>query len=66
MKIELKPVNTRFRAYQLGEPGSSFSYFADDHFTLIEAKLTDRSYASLAKELSVCGKVLLRVGLAMS
>lgn len=56
MKIELKPINTRFRAYQLGEPGSSFSYFADGHFTLIEAKLTDLSYASLAEELAVCGK----------
>jgi competence protein ComEC len=56
MKIELKPVWTRFRAYQLGEPGSSFSYFADEHFTLIEAKLTERSYASLAAELKACGK----------
>lgn len=56
MKIQLKPVWTRFRAYQLGEPGSSFSYFADEHFTLIEAKLTERSYASLAAELKACGK----------
>ena len=56
MNIELKPVNTRFRAYQLGEPGSSFSYFADGHFTLIEAKLTDRSYQSLAAELTNCGR----------
>lgn len=54
--MELKPINTRFRAYQLGEPGSSFSYFADGHFTLIEAKLTDRSSPSLAAELAACGK----------
>lgn len=54
--MELQPINTRFRAYQLGEPGSSFSYFADGHFTLIEAKLTGRSHASLAAELKACGK----------
>lgn len=56
MNMELKQIKTRFRAYQLGEPGSSFSYFADGHFTLIEAKLTDRSYQSLAAELEACGK----------
>ncbi|MBU2811069.1 hypothetical protein HF669_06680 [Acidithiobacillus thiooxidans] len=56
MKIELKPIKTRFRAYQLCEPGSSFSYFADNHFTLIEAKLTDNSYASLVAELKACEK----------
>lgn len=56
MKIELKPVITRFRAYQLGEPGASFSYFSDGHFTLTEAKLTDQSYASLSTELEACGK----------
>lgn len=54
--MELKSIKTRFRAFQLGEPGSSFSYFADGHFTLIEAKLTDRSYPSLAAELEACGK----------
>jgi len=54
--MELKPINTRFRAYQLGEPGSSFSYFADGHFTLIEAKLTDQSSPSLAAELKACGR----------
>lgn len=56
MTIELKPIWTRFRAYQLGEPGSSFSYFANGHLTLIEAKLTERSYASLTAELKACGK----------
>lgn len=54
--MEIKPINTRFRAYQLGEPGSSFSHFADGRFTLIEAKLTDLSHSSLAAELKVCGK----------
>lgn len=56
MNMELKPIKTRFRAYQLGAPGSSFSYFADEHFTLIEAKLTEQSYQSLAAELAICGK----------
>ncbi|OIN69514.1 hypothetical protein BL247_21975 [Ralstonia solanacearum] len=56
MNAGLKAINTRFRAYQLGEPGSSFSYFADGHLTLIEAKLTDQSYRSLAAELEGCGK----------
>lgn len=31
---------TRFRAYQLGEAGSSFSYCHEGHFTLIEARIT--------------------------
>ena len=54
--MELKAIHTRFRAYQLGEPGSSFSYFADNHFTLIEAKLTARSIESLAEEMRICAK----------
>lgn len=54
--MEPKAILTRFRAYQLGEPGSSFSYFAEGHFTLIEAKLTDKSQQSLAAELKTCGK----------
>jgi competence protein ComEC len=43
----LKGVKTRFRAYQLGSAGSSFSYFADGHFTLLEARLTDTSEANI-------------------
>ncbi|KWO20827.1 ComEC/Rec2 family competence protein [Burkholderia ubonensis] len=54
--MEIKPIRTRFRAYQLKEPGSSFSYFADGNFTLIEAKLTDHSRASVSSELKICGK----------
>lgn len=56
MNFESKPIRTRFRAYQLGEPGSSFSYFADEHFTLMEARLTERSYPSVMSELEACGK----------
>ncbi|MDX7698323.1 hypothetical protein SJS38_20455 [Aeromonas dhakensis] len=55
-KIELQSIRTRFRAYQLGNAGSSFSYFADDHFTLIEGRLTENSRSSLADELKECGK----------
>lgn len=42
---------TRFRAYQLGTPGSSFSYSVDDHFTLIEARLTAMSMRGVSAEL---------------
>lgn len=52
----VKPVRTRFRAYQLGEAGSSFSYFAGDHFTLLEARATELSRPMLLKELAICGK----------
>lgn len=50
----LKSVVTRFRAYQLGTPGSSFSYFVDDHFTLIEGRLTDVNRSSLCEEMEIC------------
>lgn len=56
MSSFVKPIRTRFRGYQLGEPGSSFSYFADGHFTLIEAMLTDLSLPRLHTELVICGK----------
>lgn len=46
---------TRFRAYQLGTEGSSFSYFDGSHFTLIEARLTETSKASIEVEVSACG-----------
>lgn len=52
----MKKIQTRFRAYQLGTAGSSFSYFADNHFTLIEARLTDINKITLASELKLCGK----------
>jgi competence protein ComEC len=51
----MKSVVTRFRAYQLGCPGSSFSFFAGDHFTVMEGRLTDLSRASLEHEMRLCG-----------
>jgi len=47
---------TRFRAYQLGEPGSSFSYFDGSTFTLIEARVTDLSRPCLKAELEECDR----------
>ena len=44
---------TRFRAYQLGTPGSSFSYSVDDHFTLIEARITTKSMLGISAELKL-------------
>ena len=52
----LKKIITRFRAYQLGTAGSSFSYFAGNHFTLIEARLTELNKVTLNSELAICGK----------
>jgi len=49
----MKP--TRFRAYQLKNEGSSFSYFDGVYFTLIEARLTEHSETSLNGELKECG-----------
>lgn len=55
--VELKAVPTRFRAYQLGEAGSSYSYRAGGHFTLIEARRTEAySYKTLTHELMMCDK----------
>jgi competence protein ComEC len=54
MEASLKSVVTRYRAYQLGTDGSSFSYFADGHFTLIEARLTDTNLPTLAHEMAQC------------
>lgn len=52
----VKKIHTRFRAYQLGNAGSSFSYYADGHFTLIEARLTDVNKKTLSDELKIVGK----------
>ena len=51
----MKPIVARFRAYQLGCAGSSFSYFADGRFTLIEARLNDTNAPSVAREMAICG-----------
>ncbi len=50
-----KPRKTRFRAYQLGSPGSSFSYFDGSRFALIEGRLVDQNIASIDQELELCG-----------
>jgi competence protein ComEC len=48
----VRSIFTRFRAYHLGGPGSSFSYFADGHFTMIEGRLTDESRAQVEHEMT--------------
>lgn len=47
---------TRFRGYQLGQAGSSFSYFDGEKFTLIEGMATQMSQPNLLDELGKCGK----------
>ena len=51
----MKSIITCFRAYQLGSAGSSFSYFADGHFTVLEGRLTDVSKPCLVQEMANCG-----------
>jgi hypothetical protein len=51
----MRSIVTRFRAYQLGVPGSSFSHFADGHFTVIEGRLTEFSKVALVYEMHRCG-----------
>lgn len=47
---------TRFRAYQLGNAGSSFSYYDGVSFTLIEARYTEINSKTIADELAICKK----------
>jgi competence protein ComEC len=54
--MSLERLHTRFRAYQLGTEGASFSYFDGSHFTLVEARLTEMSEPSLNHELLSCNK----------
>ena len=56
-----RSIITRFRAYQLGTAGASFSLFADSTFTLIEARLTDLSRPNLDHEMTQCGKTSIDV-----
>lgn len=49
-----KPIKTRFRAYAIGQAGSSYSYMAGDHLTLIEAVATDVSRDSIRHEFELC------------
>lgn len=46
---------TRFRAYQLGTEGSSFSFYDGAYFTLIEARLNDVNKPRVIGELDKCG-----------
>lgn len=54
MSYALKSIQTRLRAYAIGQAGSSYSYMAGDHFTLIEAVATDVSRDSIKHELDLC------------
>lgn len=47
---------TRFRAYQLGNPGSSFSYTVGNHITLIEARYNDMNKANIRSEVERIGE----------
>jgi competence protein ComEC len=51
----MRSIPTRFRAYHLGTSGSSFSYYADGHFTVIEGRLTEDSRPQLEAEMEACG-----------
>lgn len=46
---------TRFRAYQLGNRGSSFSYAVDGNFTLIEARYNDMNRKYILSEMGIMG-----------
>ena len=54
--MNYKKLKTRFRAYQLGNEGSSFSYFDGSSFTLIEARVTETNFETILAELKACGK----------
>lgn len=45
---------TRFRAYQLGGKGSSFSYCVDNIFTLIEARYNEVNKSRIQNEMHIC------------
>lgn len=56
--MDFKSVHTRFRAYQLGSIGSSFSYWdeSSNHFWLGEARLNADNAKSIIHELKQCSK----------
>jgi competence protein ComEC len=56
MNTTLKPVVTRFRAYQLGQAGASYSYFDGQHFTLVKGMATDVNIKQVFPELEECGR----------
>jgi competence protein ComEC len=53
--MTIQSINTRFRAYQLDSAGSSFSYFSDDKFVLIEGRYCEANEPSIKQELKICG-----------
>ncbi len=57
--MEYKSLNTRFRAYQLENGGSSFSYFDGSSFTLIEARVPKTIATSIMAELKACRKSII-------
>lgn len=48
--------NTRFRAYQLGTKGSSFSYTVGNYITVIEGRYNDVNKANIKSELERIGE----------
>lgn len=53
--MTLQAIKTRFRAYQLGTAGASFSYCSGDTFTLIEGRYSEENQESIAQEMRICG-----------
>lgn len=53
--MALQQKKTRFRAYQLGNAGSSFSYFNGTEFTLIEARYNEVNSLTIMQELKISG-----------
>lgn len=52
--MTIKTKETRFRAYQLGNAGSSFSYFDGERFTLIEGRYNDTNKPNIEQEMRIC------------
>ncbi len=52
--MTIKSKFTRFRAYQLCNAGSSFSYFNGSEFTLIEARYNDINEEKIKQEMELC------------
>jgi len=47
---------TKFRAFQLDSPGSLFSYYKPDEYTLIEARIPHKGIETLWEDLKLHGK----------
>ncbi len=58
-KTEEMAKHTRFRAYQLGNAGASYSYYCGSYFTLVEARLTEYNKGSIAEEMNIVGKKII-------